>query len=59
MLILKQILGNPLPYNDLESVRARLAEVSPTLTRYDQVEQANYFQENVKINQVSLTAGQK
>lgn len=48
---LSEILGNPLPYNNLESVRARLAEVSPTLTRYDQVEQANYFQENVKINQ--------
>lgn len=34
-----------LPYDSLEDVRARLAEVSPNLVRYDDVEEANYFKQ--------------
>lgn len=35
----------PLPYDNLDEVRARLAEVSPNLVRYDDVEGANYFKQ--------------
>lgn len=40
-----QLAGTPLPYDTLDEVRARLAEVSPNLVRYDDVEGANYFQQ--------------
>ncbi len=30
-------------YSTLEEVRERLAEVAPHLTRYDELEPANYF----------------
>ncbi|KAI7854934.1 G subunit of NADH dehydrogenase [Circinella umbellata] len=36
---LSELAGNTLPYDDLPSVRARLSEISPALTRYDIVEQ--------------------
>lgn len=50
---LSEVLGNPLPYNDLEGVRSRMAEVSPTLTRYDVLEQANFIKSNVELTQAS------
>lgn len=34
-----------LPYDSLDEVRSRLAEVSPNLVRYDDVEEANYFKQ--------------
>ncbi|XP_068231697.1 NADH-ubiquinone oxidoreductase 75 kDa subunit, mitochondrial-like [Palaemon carinicauda] len=40
---LAQISGVSLTYDNLEAVRARLSEVSPNLTRYGEVEEANYF----------------
>lgn len=40
-----QLAGVPMPYNTLDEVRARLAEVSPNLVRYDDVEGANYFKQ--------------
>ena len=43
--------GIPLPYNDINSVRARLGQISPTFTRYDSVEAANYFKESVLMAQ--------
>jgi len=65
---LSEVLGNPLPYNDLNSVRARMTEVSPTLTRYDTMEPANFINANselgssaklsaepLKVNQVELS----
>ncbi|KAI9499452.1 G subunit of NADH dehydrogenase [Zychaea mexicana] len=36
---LSELAGKTLPYDDLPSVRARLSEISPALTRYDVVEQ--------------------
>lgn len=36
---LSELAGSTLPYDDLPSVRARLSEISPALTRYDIVEQ--------------------
>ena len=40
-----QILGVALPYEKLQDVRERLTEVSPNLTRYGDVEEANYFKQ--------------
>ncbi|CAL8309151.1 unnamed protein product [Merluccius merluccius] len=39
-----ELAGVALPYDTVDEVRSRLAEVSPNLTRYDHVEGANYFQ---------------
>lgn len=38
-----QIVGATLPYDTLNEVRHRMAEVSPNLVRYGDVEEANYF----------------
>ncbi|CEH17840.1 nadh-ubiquinone oxidoreductase [Ceraceosorus bombacis] len=35
---LSEVLGSPLPYDDILSVRDRMFDISPTLTRYDQRE---------------------
>ena len=38
-----QVVETPLPYDDIQEVRQRLTEVSPNLTRYGDVEEANFF----------------
>lgn len=40
---LSEIVGAKLPYDTLTQLRRRLTEVSPNLTRYGDVEAANYF----------------
>ncbi|XP_015779251.1 PREDICTED: NADH-ubiquinone oxidoreductase 75 kDa subunit, mitochondrial-like [Acropora digitifera] len=40
---LSEISGNTLPYDNLDEIRRRLSEVSPNLTRYGDVEEANFF----------------
>lgn len=40
---LSEISGNDLPYDNLDEIRRRLSEVSPNLTRYGDVEEANFF----------------
>lgn len=40
-----QLTGVTLPYDSLDEIRSRLAEVSPNLVRYDDVEEANYFKQ--------------
>uniref|UniRef100_A0A3Q1FZ46 NADH-ubiquinone oxidoreductase 75 kDa subunit, mitochondrial n=1 Tax=Acanthochromis polyacanthus TaxID=80966 RepID=A0A3Q1FZ46_9TELE len=40
-----ELAGVTLPYDSVEEVRSRLAEVSPNLIRYDDVEEANYFKQ--------------
>uniref|UniRef100_H3CF53 NADH-ubiquinone oxidoreductase 75 kDa subunit, mitochondrial n=1 Tax=Tetraodon nigroviridis TaxID=99883 RepID=H3CF53_TETNG len=42
---ISELAGVTLPYDSLEEVRTRLAEVSPNLVRYDDVEEANYFKQ--------------
>lgn len=42
-----------MPYDNLDEVRERLAEVSPNLVRYDDVEEANYFKQANELSQVS------
>lgn len=36
-----EYLGTPLPYDDVEALRDRMEDISPTLRRYDIVEQAS------------------
>ncbi|KAL0963873.1 hypothetical protein UPYG_G00314680 [Umbra pygmaea] len=56
---LSELAGVTLPYDTIEEVRDRLAEVSPNLVRYDDVEEANYFQQANQlakaVNQTVLT----
>jgi len=40
---LSEISGNALPYDDLSEIRQRLSDVAPNLTRYGNVEGANFF----------------
>lgn len=47
-----QLAGETLPYDSLEEVRSRLAEMSPNLVRYDDVEDANYFKQANELAQV-------
>lgn len=47
-----QLVGVTLPYDSLEEVRSRLAEVSPNLVRYDDVEEANYFKQANELAEV-------
>ncbi|XP_028998465.1 NADH-ubiquinone oxidoreductase 75 kDa subunit, mitochondrial-like [Betta splendens] len=42
---ISELAGVTLPYDSLEEVRSRLAEVSPNLVRYDDIEEANYFKQ--------------
>ena len=50
----EQIAGNSLPYDNLEEIRRRLSEVSPNLTRYGDVEEANFFNLALGLMQVRL-----
>lgn len=40
---LSEFAGKPLPVEELEQVRQRLTALAPHLTRYDQIEPANFF----------------
>uniref|UniRef100_A0AAY5L300 NADH-ubiquinone oxidoreductase 75 kDa subunit, mitochondrial n=1 Tax=Esox lucius TaxID=8010 RepID=A0AAY5L300_ESOLU len=42
---ISELAGVTLPYDSIDEVRDRLAEISPNLVRYDDVEEANYFQQ--------------
>ncbi|KAM7380500.1 hypothetical protein PAMP_003791 [Pampus punctatissimus] len=56
---ISELAGVALPYDTLDEVRERLAEISPNLVRYDDVEEANYFKQanelSKAVNQVVLT----
>lgn len=41
-----------MPYDSLHEIRHRLEEVSPNLTRYGEVEEANYFKQAADLSQV-------
>uniref|UniRef100_A0A646QEL3 NADH-ubiquinone oxidoreductase 75 kDa subunit, mitochondrial n=1 Tax=Hemiscolopendra marginata TaxID=943146 RepID=A0A646QEL3_9MYRI len=47
---LSEVLGKSLPYDTLNAVRQRLTEVSPNLTRYGDVEEANYLKEAMELS---------
>lgn len=52
-LSLCKLAGVTLPYDTLDGVRDRLAEVSPNLVRYDDVQEANYFKQANELSKVS------
>merc|ERR1719383_404171 len=41
--VVSEVIGETLPYDTIQQIRGRLAEVSPNLTRYGLIEEANYF----------------
>jgi len=51
---LSEICGITLPYDNVQEIRDRMTDISPNLTKYEEVEEANYFKqanelaENVK-----------
>lgn len=47
---LSEVVGTPLPYDDLNAIRQRLTEVSPNLTRYGAAEDANYFAQATELS---------
>jgi hypothetical protein len=52
VFLFSQIAGNKLPYDSLHEIRHRLEEVAPNLTRYGEVEEANYFKQAADLSQV-------
>jgi len=48
---LSELLGQTLPYDKLQQVRQRMAEISPSLARVGDVEPANFFQQAVQASQ--------
>ena len=44
--------GVPLPYDDLDEVRDRMAQLAPHLTRYGHLEGANFFSQAATLAQV-------
>jgi len=40
---ISEVLGETLPYDNIQEIRTRLNQVSPNLTRYGLVEEANFF----------------
>ena len=46
------MVGVKLPYDSLNQIRQRLTQVSPNLTRYGDVEAANYFSQAVELAKV-------
>ncbi|KAG5852287.1 hypothetical protein ANANG_G00060790 [Anguilla anguilla] len=46
-----ELAGVTLPYDTVDEVRDRLAEMSPNLVRYDDVEEANYFKQSNELSQ--------
>jgi len=49
---LSQMAGNTLQYDDLDEVRTRMAAISPTLTRYNYLEGANYFKQAAELARI-------
>lgn len=49
---LSEILGETLPYDNLNEIRDRLEQVAPHLTRYGQAENANYFKQASQLAKV-------
>lgn len=46
------MVGESLPYDDLNGIRQRLTEIAPHLTRYGSAEDANYFAQATELSKV-------
>lgn len=51
---LSEILGQKLPYDNLEEVRDRLEDIAPHLTKYGDVEEANFFKQAAELAKVCI-----
>jgi len=49
--VISEVLDEKLPYDKLQELRARMAEVSPNLVRYGNVETANFFAQSLSLAQ--------
>ena len=47
-----QIAGHSLPYDELDEIRDRLSEISPTLVQYGVLEPANFYSLANKLSEV-------
>lgn len=52
LFLSSKLAGVPLPYDTIDEVRDRLAEVSPNLVRYDDIEEANFFKQANELSKV-------
>lgn len=53
---LSEVSGQTLPYDDIRDLRYRLTQVSPNLTRYGEVEEANFFAQAHSLAQLAKTS---
>merc|ERR1719221_2388608 len=49
--VISEVIDEKLPYDKLSELRARMAEVSPNLVRYGNVETANFFAQSLAMAQ--------
>lgn len=53
-------MGYTLPYDELSTLRSRMSEISPNLTKYGNVEEANFFSQAASLGEsVGFKALQK
>uniref|UniRef100_A0A8C5BAR2 NADH-ubiquinone oxidoreductase 75 kDa subunit, mitochondrial n=1 Tax=Gadus morhua TaxID=8049 RepID=A0A8C5BAR2_GADMO len=50
-----ELAGVTLPYDTLDEVRDRLEECAPNLVRYDDIEEANYFQQAYELRDIPFS----
>jgi len=48
---LSEVAGHTLKYDTIQALRQRMSEISPNLTRYGDVEEANYFKQAQTLSQ--------
>uniref|UniRef100_A0A914X1D5 NADH-ubiquinone oxidoreductase 75 kDa subunit, mitochondrial n=1 Tax=Plectus sambesii TaxID=2011161 RepID=A0A914X1D5_9BILA len=53
---LSEIAGKALPYSSIQEMRQRLAQVAPHLTRYGEVQEANYLKQSMELTEKSSSA---
>lgn len=56
---ISEVLRVPLPYDDLSTLRYRMEELSPALTRYDVVEPASLSAVGVRLGLIEANTGSK
>jgi hypothetical protein len=55
LLIHFKVAGHTLKYDNIDALRERLSEIAPNLTRYGDVEDANYFKQAQALAQVTAS----
>ena len=51
-----EIIGKPLPYENVKQMRKRMMDISPTLITVGKKHDANFFNVNVKLSQVRVSS---